>query len=94
MELILALLLEGTLEAGTDTKLSKWIRYPLLLLGGSTYAGFITLFIIVGLSQFEDELVGHAIAMWVFALAFTILTILIFRNAYKAYMKKKSKGRN
>ena len=94
MELILTLLLEGTVKVGTNIKFSKWIRYPLLLLAGATYAGLIALFIIIGFSHFEDGLLWHAISMWVFALAFIIGSIFVFRDGYKTYKKKKSKRRN
>lgn len=90
-ESILELILEGGLRVGKNKKHSKWIRYPLLLLVGIVYVGFIALLIFGGFLVLEDGL-WRAIVMWVFVLAFIIATILGFRKGYKRKkVVKKSK---
>ena len=87
---IFELILEGGITVGKNKKYSKWIRYPLLLLAGIVYVGFIALLVFVGFLVLGDGL-WRAIVVWVFALAFIIGTICAFRKEYKGYKKKKSK---
>lgn len=89
-EAIFELIIEGGIAIGTNQKVSKWIRYPLLLLAGVVYFGLIALFVLLGFLVMEDGL-WRAIVMWVFSLAFIIATIWAFREEYKRYKKKKSK---
>ena len=90
IEAIFEIILEGGITIGTNKKYSKWIRYPLLLLAGVIYVGFIALLVFVGFDVLGDGL-WRAIVMWLFALAFIIFTIWTFRKEYKGYKKKKSK---
>jgi len=90
LEAIFEIILEGSITIGTNKKYSKWIRYPLLLLAGVIYIGFIALLVLGGFLVFGDGL-WRAIVVWAFAFAFIIFTIWVFRKEYKGYKKKKSK---
>ena len=92
MELIgafIEIILKGSTAVGTNKKHSKWIRYPLLLLAGAVYLGFIAIFVLVGFLVLADGL-WRAIFMWIVGLAFIVGIIWSLRTKYKAYKKKKS----
>lgn len=89
-EFIFEIILEGGMEVGTNKKYSRWIRYPLLLLTCTVYAGLIALLVFVGFLVLKDGL-WRAIVMWVLALSFIIATIWVIYKEFKIYKKKRSK---
>lgn len=88
-ELIFELIFNGIEEIGADRKISKWVRYPLILLVTLFYLsviGFLFLFAIKAASTKE-----YIVAILVFALALFLLigTILKFRKTYFSKKQKK-----
>lgn len=90
LEAVFELIIEGGIAISSNKKYSRWIRYPLLLLAGSTYVALIALLVYIGFFVMKDGL-WRAITMWTFALAFILMTIWGIRKEYKIYKKKKSK---
>lgn len=90
LECILAFILEGGVSIGANKKYSKWIRYPLLILALLLYVGIVVMMVSIGFSFLEDEL-WRAIAMWLIALAFVILSVVGVHAEFKGDKKKKSK---
>ena len=85
IELILELLLEGSIEVSSNRKVSKWIRYPLIIFITTIFSGVILLIIFLGLSLLNDWfLVG---------IIFLIIGIVMFVSAVikfkKLYIEKK-----
>lgn len=85
IELILELLLEGSIEVSSNRKVSKWIRYPLIIFIISIFSGVILLIIFLGLSLLND---------WFLAgILFLIIGIVMFSSAVikfkKLYIEKK-----
>ncbi len=87
-ELIFELIFEGSIEASSNRKLSKWIRYPLIVIISVFYLGLIALFIMLGVKLFDETKLG-SVSMIAIGLFLLIVCILAFR---KIYLKKNKKG--
>ena len=85
IELILELLLEGSMEISSNKKLSKWIRYPLIIFITTIFLSMILLILYLGLSLLNDWLLA--------GIAFLIIGIIMFISAIikfkKLYLEKK-----
>lgn len=85
IELILELLLEGSIEVSSNRKVSKWIRYPLTIFITTIFSGVILLIIFLGLSLLNDWFLAGII--------FLIIGIVMFVSAVikfkKLYIEKK-----
>jgi len=85
IELILELLLEGSIEISSNKKVSKWIRYPLIIFIVTTFLTLILLIFYLGLSLLNDWLLA--------GIAFLIIGIIMFISAIikfkKLYLEKK-----
>ena len=85
IELILELLLEGSMEISSNKKVSKWIRYPLIIFITTIFLGIILLIIFLGLFLLNDWLLA--------GIAFLIIGIIMFISAIikfkKLYLEKK-----
>lgn len=85
IELILELLLEGSIEVSSNRKVSKWIRYPLIIFITTIFSGVILLIIFLGLSLLNDWFLAGII--------FLIIGIVMFVSAVikfkKLYIEKK-----
>lgn len=85
IELILELLLEGSIEVSSNRKVSKWIRYPLIIFITTIFFGIILLIIFLGLSLLNDWLLA--------GITFLIIGIIMFISAIikfkKLYLEKK-----
>lgn len=85
IELILELLLEGSIEVSSNRKVSKWIRYPLIIFITTIFSGVILLIIFLGLSLLNDWFLAGII--------FLIIGIVMFGSAVikfkKLYIEKK-----
>jgi len=85
IELILELLLEGSIEVSSNKKVSKWIRYPLIIFIVTTFLTLILLIFYLGLSLLNDWLLA--------GIAFLIIGIIMFISAIikfkKLYLEKK-----
>jgi len=85
IELILELFLEGSIEISSNRKISKWIRYPLIILIVTLFVAVISLIFYVGLSLLNDFLL--------LAIFFILIAIIMFTNCIikfkKIYIEKK-----
>ena len=88
-EFIFEFILEGGVTIGANKKYSKWIRYPLLILTLLLYVGIIAMMVSTGFEFLDDEL-WRAIAMWLIALAFVILSIVGVHAEFKRYKKREA----
>lgn len=86
IELILELLLEGSIELGTSKKISKYIRYPILILLLLFYLAIIGLVLFVGISALSESLIGGIILI-VLNVFLVAATILGFRKKLKEKRK-------
>ena len=86
-ELILELVLEGSIEASKSKKVPKPIRYLLIILISLFFISVAGLIIWVGIDSIKSNLVGGILVIG-FGIVFFILCILEFK---KAYIKKKNK---
>lgn len=87
-EIAFALLFEGSIEIGTNKKLSRWLRYPLLLLAGVIYFGIIALLILLGFYVLKEGL-WRAMVVWALALAFLIAPVIMLFSKYKKKKRKR-----
>lgn len=60
-ELILEALVEGGIIVGTDKKVSRWIRYPLLFILQLCCLAVIFLVLYVGIAIFKENVLGSVI---------------------------------
>lgn len=82
IEIIAETILEGILELSMNKKISKWIRYPALILIILIYTLLIGGLLIIGIKSLRNTLVGGTIIILLDALIF-ILTILAFKKKIK-----------
>lgn len=82
IEFILELILEGSMEIGTNKKISKFIRYPLLVLIILFYMAFIFLFIYIGINVLKDNIIGGAIIILI-GIVLALITIYAFHKKIK-----------
>lgn len=78
-EIILELILEGSIEIGANKKVSKWIRYPLLLIAAMFYFAVIS---------FKDGNILAASLMWILSIALILGTGFVFLKKYKQIKDK------
>lgn len=85
IELILELLLEGSMEISSNKKLSKWIRYPLIIFITTIFLSVILLILYLGLSLLNYWfLVGM-----IFLVIGIIMFISVIIKFKKLYIEKK-----
>lgn len=80
-ELIAEVLVDGGIEVGTNKKISKWIRYPILFILISLCLAVTFLVIFVGISIFEKSALGSILIIFVGIILF-IGVIFRFRKLY------------
>lgn len=80
-ELIAEVLVDGGIEVGTNKKISKWIRYPILFILISLFLAVTFLVIFVGISIFEKSALGSILIIFVGIILF-IGVIFRFRKLY------------
>lgn len=81
MEFIVELLLEGSIEISSNKKISKWIRYPLIVL---FFLSVICLILFLGISLFNKNILGGLFVIDI-GIILLILSMVKFR---KVYIKK------
>lgn len=88
LELVIELLFEGTIEISSNKKVSKWIRYPLLVILILFFAVVIFGIIIVGLYTLKENTLGGILilATGLFMLG---MSIYKFRKRYLEIGNKK-----
>ena len=85
IELVIELLLEGSIEVSLNKKVSKWIRYPLILFIVTIFMGIILLMFYLGFSLLNKNVLV-AILMLIISAFMLISTIVKFK---KLYIEKK-----
>lgn len=88
-EFIAELLLEGGLEIGTNKKISKWIRYPILIIILAFVGGIIALLFILGITLLKTNILAALLLI-------TVTLILLIGSIYKfkKILQEKSKREN
>ena len=90
LEFVFEVIFEIGEEVSNDKKISKWIRYPIMVLMGIFYIGVIGLLFVVGLSALKENLLFGLFLIGL-ALFFAIGLFVKFRKIYKL---KKNGGSN
>lgn len=81
LEFIFEVIFEIGEEVSSDKKISKWIRYPIMILMGIFYIGVIGLLFVVGLSALKENLLFGLFLIGL-ALFFAIGLFVKFRKMY------------
>ena len=79
IELILELLLEGSIEVSSNRKVSKWIRYPLIIFITTIFSGVILLIIFLGLSLLNDWFLAGIIFL-IIGIVMFVSAVIKFKN--------------
>ncbi len=88
VELLLDLLIDGGIEISKNKKISKWIRYPLMIIISLFIIGVIGLVFFVGLLIYkEEEIIG--VIFFIIGIVLIISFIWKMRNEYLENYKKK-----
>jgi len=81
IEFLFELIFEGTIEIRQNRKISKWLRYPLILIIIIFFSLIILLIIYLGLSLLKENiLLGFLII--IVAIILLIGSIIKFKNVY------------
>lgn len=80
-EFILELFLERSMEASSNKKLSKWIRYPLMLLVIVFFVSVIGLVFLTGILSFSTNKM-FSIFILIMGILMLVGTILKFKDLY------------
>lgn len=84
IEIFLELLVEGGIEIGFSSKISPWVRYPILFLIASLFLFVIGLILIVGIMSLRKNVL--------FGLLFLVIGIyLLYSFIYQLKKKIKEK---
>lgn len=86
IEFIVELLIEGSIEIGTNRKISKFVRYPLLILILIFYIVVIGIITFVGI-----ELLSKNIILGIIFLLLALFLIFITIWAFRKKLKEKKK---
>lgn len=84
---IAELLLEGSLEISKNKKISKWIRYPLLITISLFFISILGLILFLGIRLFKEN---KYISIFLFFID-TFLFIGCFLKGKETFIKKKYK---
>ena len=80
-EIIIDLFFEGSLEICSNKKISKWIRYPLLIILTLSIIILILGLLILGISLFKENIIISLILI-VCSILLIIGSIIKFKNLY------------
>ncbi len=80
-EIIFEIIFEGSLEISSNRRISKWIRYPLIVLLAVFFLAVIGLFFWLGIKMF-DENIFIALFFIAIGLLLLIMSIVKFRKKY------------
>ncbi len=87
IEFIFELILEGSLEASKNSKIPKWIRYPLIVMIILFFIVVIGLILFTGvISLKKNALVGTFLI--IIGLLMLVMSIIKFRKIYLTKVKK------
>lgn len=90
LEFFLELIVDGVIEASGNKKLSRWIRYPLIILVVLFFGAVISLIFYLALGLSSDEPVA-AVILSLLGLLLLVGTVLKFRKLY--FAKRADDGR-
>lgn len=81
LEFILELFLEGSMEVSSNKKISKWIRYPLMILVILFFVSVIGLIFFTSIISFSTN---KLLSIFIFIIGIILLvgTIMKFRELY------------
>lgn len=85
IELVIELLLEGSIEISSNKRVSRWIRYPLIVFIVTLFAGIILLMLYLSFSLLNKNVLV-AILILIISLFLLIAAIIKFK---KLYLEKK-----
>lgn len=85
IELVIELLLEGSIEISSNKRVSRWIRYPLIVFIVTLFAGIILLMLYLSFSLLNKNVLV-AILILIISLFMLISAIIKFK---KLYLEKK-----
>lgn len=85
IELVIELLLEGSIEISSNKKVSKWIRYPLILFIVTMFAGIILLMLYLSFSLLNK----NALAAILILIISVFMLISAINKLKKIYIEKK-----
>lgn len=85
IELVIELLLEGSIEISSNKRVSRWIRYPLIVFIVTLFAGIILLMLYLSFSHLNKNALV-AILILIISLFLLIAAIIKFK---KIYVEKK-----
>ncbi len=88
LEVVFELIFEGIEEISTNKKISKWIRYPLIVVIVAFYLLLIGLFFALGVDMFSENKLG-SLLMIALAIFMFVICAVAFR---KLYLKKNKRG--
>lgn len=83
-EIVGEVLIEGAFEIASNKKVSKWIRYPILILIISFYSFIVGTFVYLGLSFFNENIL-ISIIMFLIAIFLIIMIIIVFIKNKKTF---------
>lgn len=82
LEILIELILEGTMEASKNKKVPKIIRYPLIFLIVLLFIGVIGLIFFTGILAYQRINKICGILLIIIAIILFISSIIRFRNTY------------
>ena len=88
LEFILELILEGGIKLSSNKKVTKWIRYPLILIVFIIYIAIITLMFLLGIYIYKES-IALSIAIIILSIALSIGGINKFKEIYLEKKKQK-----
>lgn len=86
-ELIFELLFDGAVTASRNKKISKWIRYPLIILIASLFLGVVGLLIFLGFKLYPSNRLAGLIFIFL-GIFFLIASMIKFRKYYLIKVQK------
>ena len=81
LEFILELILDGGIELSSNKKISKWLRYPLILIISLLFIAIISLIFYLGISIYQES-IALSIALIILSIAMLIGGINKFKEMY------------
>lgn len=85
IEVLLELIFEGSIEISSNRKVSKWIRYPLILFIIMLFTSVILGLLIIGVLLFSENIYASLFMIFI-SLVMLVASIIKFK---KIYIEKK-----
>lgn len=91
IEFILELILEGTIEISSNKKVSKWIRYPLIILLTILFSAVIIGIFMLGISTYKENII---LSLILIGISVTMLIAIIIKLERQHLDKLENKDQN